>query len=404
MKPLRVLIVVLAALAWAPALPAQEPPAPPPIRIHFVDVGQGDAVLVQTPAGNVVYDAGENPERMREYLVATGISSVGVVIASHNHADHIGGLPSLIRAFRPVYYMDNGISASTQVYARVLEAVAAAGTQLIQPTARKVVMGNASFTVVPPPGIPDWDQNDNSIGVVIEYGEFRLSLAGDAEPREWAWWRVHQPEWLQRPVHVHKASHHGSSNGDTVEGITALSPEVVVAGVGAGNTYGHPDPTALQLYAGAGSQVFRTDFHGTVIVEAHLSGTYTVRVERGEGAQPPPGPMPAPEPLPAPVPVPVPALPAPIATPPPVPVPVPPPPPPAAVPTPPPLVASCIDINRAGLAELQGIIHIGPARAQEMIELRRIQPFRSVSDMVRIDGIGPARLADIIAEGKACVR
>jgi DNA uptake protein ComE-like DNA-binding protein len=56
------------------------------------------------------------------------------------------------------------------------------------------------------------------------------------------------------------------------------------------------------------------------------------------------------------------------------------------------------------LAELQGIIHIGPARAQEMIELRRIQPFRSVSDMVRIDGIGPARLADIIAEGKACVR
>ena len=232
MKPLRVLIALLAALAWAPAVPAQEPPTPPPIRIHFVDVGQGDGVLVQTPTGNVVYDAGEHPERMREYLAAIGISSVGVVIASHNHADHIGGLPSLIRAFRPVYYMDNGIPASTQVYARVLEAVAAAGTQLIQPTARKVVMGNASLTIVPPPGIPDWDQNDNSIGVVIEYGEFRLSLTGDSEPREWAWWRVHQPEWLQRPVHVHKASHHGSSNGDTIEGITALSPEVVVVGRG----------------------------------------------------------------------------------------------------------------------------------------------------------------------------
>ena len=391
MKPLRVIIALLAALAWAPAVPAQEPPTPPAIRIHFVDVGQGDGVLVQTPTGNVVYDAGEHPERMREYLAAVGISSVGVVIASHNHADHIGGLPSLVRAFRPVYYMDNGIPASTQVYARVLEAIAAAGTQLIQPTARKVVMGNASLTIVPPPGIPDWDQNDNSIGVVIEYGEFRLSLTGDSEPREWAWWRVHQPEWLQRPVHVHKASHHGSSNGDTIEGITALSPEVVVVGAGVGNTYGHPDPTALRLYAEAGGRVFRTDFHGTVIVEAQLSGAYTVHVERGEGAQPPPGPMPTP-------------VPAPIATPPSAPAPLPPPPPSTPAPSPPPPQTSCIDINRAGLLELQGIIHIGPVRAQEMIDIRRSQPFRSVSDMVRIDGIGPARLADIIAERKACVR
>ena len=392
MKRLRVLIVVLVALAWAPAVRAQEPPTPPPIRIHFVDVGQGDGVLVQTPTGNVVYDAGEHPERMREYLAGIGISSVGLVIASHNHADHIGGLPSLIRAFRPVYYMDNGIPASTQVYARVLEAIAAAGTQLIQPTARKVVMGNVSFTIVPPPGIPDWDHNDNSIGVVIEFGEFRLSLTGDSEPREWAWWRVHQHEWLRLPVQVHKASHHGSSNGDTVEGITALSPEVVVVGAGVGNTYGHPDSTALRLYAEAGARVFRTDFHGTVIVEAQTSGAYTVRVERGEGAQPPPGPMPVPAP-------------APIAALPPAPAPLlPPPPPPAPAPTPPPPQTSCIDINRAGLVELQGIIHIGPVRAQEMLDLRRSQPFRSVNDMVRIDGIGPARLADIIAEGKACVR
>jgi len=314
-KRLRVLIAVLVALAWASAPLAQEPSTPLPIRIHFVDVGQGDGVLVQTPAGNIVYDAGENPERMREYLTSIGISSIGVVIASHNHADHIGGLASVIRAFKPLYYIDNGILASTQVYARVLEAVAAAGSQLVQPTARRLTIGNTSISFVPPPGIPDWDQNDNSIAAVIEYGEFRLSLAGDAEPREWAWWRTHQPEWLRRRVHVHKASHHGSSNGDTVEAITALSPEVVVAGVGVGNAYGHPDPAALRLYADAGARVFRTDFHGTIIVEASLSGAYTVRVERGEGAQPPPGPMPAPEPAPVP-PIPSPAS-LPIATPPP---------------------------------------------------------------------------------------
>jgi hypothetical protein len=99
-------------------------------------------------------------------------------------------------------------------------------------------------------------------------------------------------EWL-RPVLVHKASHHGSMNGDTTEGMALLAPKAMVIGVGAGNTYGHPDQAALQLYANASATVYRTDQHGTVIVEAQPSGAYTVRVERGEGAQPPPAPAPS---------------------------------------------------------------------------------------------------------------
>jgi beta-lactamase superfamily II metal-dependent hydrolase len=372
MTPLRALLASVIILLSAPWLSSQ---APALLRVHFVDVGQGDGVLIQTPTGSIVYDAGENPERMRDYLTSIGASNVGAVIASHNHADHIGGLPAVLTTFRPFFYMDSGIPATTQTYARVIEAAAAAGSQLLDPTSRRVTMGDVAFTIVAPPGIPDWDQNDNSIGLVIEFGAFRASLAGDAEPREWAWWRTHNPEWLQ-PVHVHKASHHGSAHGDTVEGITALSPEVVVVGAGVGNAYGHPDPAALALYANAGAQVYRTDFHGTVVVEAQMTGAYSVRVERGEGAQPPPG-----QPLPVPTPTPT----------------------PTPTPSPPPTL-SCIDINRAGLVELQEIIHIGPVRAQEIIDLRRSQPFRSVEDLIRVDGIGPARLADIKAQGRACVR
>jgi competence protein ComEC len=376
MRTLRVLLAFVLLLA-SPWLSAQEPP--PPLRVHFVDVGQGDGVLIQVPTGqNVVYDAGENPDRMRDYLTARGVSVLALAIASHNHADHIGGLPAILQSLKPTYYMDSGVPASTETHRRVLEAVTAAGSQLLEPIARRITMGDVALTIVPPPGIPDWDQNDNSIGVVVEYGAFRMSLGGDAEPREWAWWRIHQAGWL-RPVQVHKASHHASSNGDTPEGIAALMPRAVVVSAGAGNSYGHPDPAALQLYANAGAQVFRTDFHGTVVIEAQISGAYTVRVERGEGAQPPPGPMPAPTPGPTPTP--------------------PPPPPPAPTPQP-----SCIDINMAGFVELQGIIHIGPERAQQIIDLRKIQPFRSVNDLERVSGIGPARLADIIREGKACVR
>jgi beta-lactamase superfamily II metal-dependent hydrolase len=359
------LIAIVLLALWAPGVSTQEPPPPPPLRVHFIDVGQGDATLIQSPSGqNVMYDAGEHPTRVRDYLIGLGISTVSLVIASHNHADHIGGLAEVVRHFRPQFYMDNAVPATTQTYARLQEAVSAAGSQLLEPTARRITAGDASLEVVPPPGVPEWDHNDNSIGVVIEYGAFRLSLAGDAEPREWAWWRTHASEWL-RPVHVHKASHHGSSNGDTPEGVAMLAPKSVVIGVGAGNPYGHPDQAALQLYANAAAQVFRTDNHGTVIVEAQLSGAYTVSVERGEGAQPPPPPPPSP---------------------------------------PPPSQSSCIDINRAGFMELQEIIHIGPDRAQQIIDLRRIQLFRSVDDLIRVDGIGPARLADIKAQGKACVR
>ena len=129
--------------------------------------------------------------RLRE--PASGSTQLSLVIASHNHADHIGGIAELVRLAPPLYYMDNGVAAATRVQAQVLEAVAAAGSTLLEPIARRITMGDVTLTVVPPPGIPAWDQNDNSIGLVVEYGAFRLSLAGDAEPREWAWWDVHDP-------------------------------------------------------------------------------------------------------------------------------------------------------------------------------------------------------------------
>jgi competence protein ComEC len=166
-------------------------------------------VLIQSPSGqNVVYDAGENPATMREYLTTLGITKVDLVIASHNHADHIGGLPEVLRLFRPPFFMDNDVPATTLSYGRLLDAVAAAGSQLVDPTERRIQLDDASLSIIPPPGILDWDHNDNSIGLIVEYGLFRISLAGD-EPREWAWWLTRRPQLLPR-VQVHKASHHGS--------------------------------------------------------------------------------------------------------------------------------------------------------------------------------------------------
>ena len=289
---LSLLWAVLAATAGAQPVPPSTSPQPP-LRIHVVDVGQGDAVLIQAPTGQtVVYDAGDSL-RMRDYVRALGLRQLSLLIASHNHADHIGGIAELVRLAPPLYYLDNGVAAATRTQAQVLDAIAAAGSTLLEPIARRITMGDVTLRVVPPPGIPAWDQNDNSIGVVVEYGPFRLSLAGDAEPREWAWWAVNDREWLT-PVNVHKASHHGSINGDTAAALAALSPDVVVVSAGLDNVYGHPDAAALRLYAEAGATVYRTDLNGTVVIEVDAMGAYTVHVERGEGARPPPSAAPRP--------------------------------------------------------------------------------------------------------------
>ena len=135
---------------------------------------------------------------------------------------------------------------------------------------------------------------------------------------------------------------------------------MVIIGVG-GNSYGHPHADALALYQSQGATVYRTDQHGTVVVEAQRSGQYRIAVERGQGARPPP-----------------------TAT------------------TPPP-AGRCVDVNTATAVDLQGIIHIGPVRAQEIIGLRRTRPFRSVQELTRVRGIAEIRLRDIMRQGLACV-
>ena len=336
MKGIRVVLALALLVLGAAQLQTQQ--TPPTLKVHFVDVGQGDGVLIQSPSGqNVVYDSGENPTLMRDYLTSLGISDVNLVIASHNHADHIGGLAEILRLFRPAFYMDNGVVATTQVYTRVLQAVAEAGSEVLEPTTRSIALGDASLQVIEPPRIIPWDQNDNSIPVIVNYGSFHLSLAGDAEEREWAWLLTHQATLL-RKVQVHKSSHHGSAQGDTAAGLAKLGPEAVIVNVGEGNGYGHPNPAALQLYANQRAVVYRTDLNGTIIVEAQATGAYTVRVEKGEGAQPPPAPTPAPAPAPAPSPTPAPTpVPAPAPTPAPSPNPAPTPTPsPSPAPAPPP--------------------------------------------------------------------
>jgi beta-lactamase superfamily II metal-dependent hydrolase len=326
------------------------------LEIHFIDVGQGDSVLIRSPSGQTaLYDGGDRGTAALNYLRDLGVEALDLVIASHAHADHIGGLVEVVRAYPPRFFMDNGIPHTTRTYQDLLEAVDEAGSQYLEATSRRIGLGEVSLEVLPPPGEESWGHNDNSVGILIHHGAFSAALTGDAEERLFHYWNEEHAELLQ-PMQVYKSSHHGSRNGDTPLSMERFNPEVVVIGVGEGNDYGHPHEEALLLYASVGAEVYRTDLHGSVVIRAREDGSYEVSHQRA-----------------APTEVETEAL--------------------AAVP-------SCVDINTADAERLQEIIHVGPDFAQQILELR---PFNSVDELTRVRGIGEGRLNDIRKQGLACV-
>jgi competence protein ComEC len=112
------------------------------LEIHFIDVGQGEAVLIRAPSGqNVLYDGGDMGTSALEYLKYLGIENLNLVIASHNHADHMGGLPPVIRHYQPQYVIDNDVPATTRIYEDLLSAIEEAGSTLLEPTERRIGMG-----------------------------------------------------------------------------------------------------------------------------------------------------------------------------------------------------------------------------------------------------------------------
>lgn len=254
------------------------------LQLTFLDVGQGTSVLITAPSGqSVLYDAGPAGADVAGQLHQLGITDLSLVIASHAHADHIGGLAAVITAFEPTFYMDNGVVHTTQTYERTLLAALDSGAQLLEPERRTISLGEVLLTVVPPPHRNLRDHNNNSIGLRIDYGSFSAFLPGDAEGRLWDYWLSEHPELIS-DVNVHLASHHGSRNGDVPEGIASLAPDTVIISVGKDNRYGHPHGEALALYEQAA--VYRTDVHGRVTISIEPDGTYLIHAQRApEGAE-----------------------------------------------------------------------------------------------------------------------
>lgn len=264
------LALLLAALL-GPAAQGQ-----PRVTIGFLDVGQGDATIIESPEGHVaLVDGGRNPYEIVERLLAMGIDTIDLMVATHADADHIGGLEAVMQRITVNAFLDNGMPHTTAAYRALLEGVEETDVTYLAATARTIALGSVTIRVLPPP--PDAaSQNGASVGLVVAYGGFRALLVGDAEQDE-----LEHFQRLGVPrVSVLEAGHHGARNGVTPKWLSATAPRAVVISVGPDNPYGHPDPWALRYYGARGRAVFRTDLHGDVWIDAAWDGSFVVETER----------------------------------------------------------------------------------------------------------------------------
>ncbi len=270
----RLLLLVTGAL-WMTLLPGWRPDlgaAEPGLTLYHLPVGQGDATAIRTPAGRWVlvdagpisreYDAGR--QVVVPFLTRHGARRIEYLIASHAHADHIGGAGSLLERFPVGMVLDPAVPVGDSLYLALLDRTAATGA-VWRPvrTGDRWELDGVRFEVLhPDTSWAGWreDLNEDSVVLLVEFGGFRAVLAGDAGA---------PVERLLRgrvgDVDLLKVGHHGSRGASGVAWLKELAPELAILSLGR-NRYGHPAPATLRRLMTSGASVWRTDRDGTVTV------------------------------------------------------------------------------------------------------------------------------------------
>ena len=235
------------------------------LQVHFIDVGQGDSILIRQKDHSMLVDAGENDQGdvVVSYLKSQGIDQLDYVIGTHPHSDHIGGLDDVIGSFEVDRVFLPPIEHTTATFEEVLDAIEVKDLSLTLPQVGDVwELGEASFTILAPNKDYGDDLNNWSIGIRVEYGDNHFVLCGDAEAQAEA---DICANGLPLGADVLKAGHHGSSTSTSDLFLDQVAPSWVVIQCGKDNSYGHPHKETLEKLKGRGIGVLRTDLEGTLI-------------------------------------------------------------------------------------------------------------------------------------------
>jgi beta-lactamase superfamily II metal-dependent hydrolase len=244
------------------------------VRVDFIDVGQGDAALITSPTGKtVLIDGGphEASASLVTFLRGRHATPLDLVLLTHRHTDHLGGLPAVVEEIGVRQFLDAPTPHPGKEREHLMLALERAHVPIRDATPGRAIDlgGGATLTLLGPPEPPivgsRSDVNANSVTARLDFGETSFLFMGDAETPTERW-------LLGRKANVRaqvlKVAHHGSRFSSTARFLDAVHPAIAVISVGARNDYRHPSVGTLRRLEDRGIEVHRTDLEGTVAIES----------------------------------------------------------------------------------------------------------------------------------------
>ena len=256
------------------------------LKIHFIDVGEGDAIFIEAPNGQTaLIDAGNliSGFRVVEYLKENNIQNLDYLILTHHDLDHIGGAFLVLQMMEMEKIYDNGdnltgVAKSSDVYRWYEELVRGNKNYGVLKAKDSLSLGEVIFEVLwPTQPLPFSNFNPNSLVIMVKYGEFCCLLTGDLTfPGE----RELLKQDIDLKADVLKVGHHGADDACSEGFLKGVLPDLAVISVNKDNIRGYPSVKTLERLQNAEIQIYRTDKNGNIILSAQTNGKFKIATER----------------------------------------------------------------------------------------------------------------------------
>ncbi len=245
------------------------------LKMHVIDVGQGDSVLIQCGESNVLIDCGENGmgKTVLDYLRRAGVSHLDWIIGTHPHSDHIGGMDTVIKSkdlsidHVMMPQTTKEMTPTTMTYTEVLTAIKKKNLKITRPVSgTEYDLDGVTMLVLSPAKSAKYeDLNDYSIVLKFTYKNVSILTGGDASKNV-------EQQIISRDydlsADIYKVSHHGGRDGNSQAFLDEINPKYAAISVGADNKYGHPKSEILKRLNKMNCEVYRTDLDGDIIFES----------------------------------------------------------------------------------------------------------------------------------------
>lgn len=237
------------------------------LKISYIDVGQGDSILVQVNNKNLLIDAGpsENTDKLVSFLTKQKIQRLDYVIATHPHEDHIGGMPAVIKKYHIVNFYAPKVITNTTFFENMILALKNKNIKIYQakPEMTLDLGKDVDCNIIAPNSSNYEDLNNYSVVVKLSYKNCKFLFMGDAQS-------LSEEEMLDNNIDVScdvlKIGHHGSKTSSSEQFLDRAKPRIAIISCGKNNDYGHPHKKTLKELKKRNIQIYRTDLDGNIIL------------------------------------------------------------------------------------------------------------------------------------------